>query len=91
MDKIEVSIEASKGEHFGGTLAVHSKKVLQPHPISFRRAFNSKLDNEMLEEEKLRKGIRSAKYKEVGENSGFKEIMLRKTYINLYKFNLRDL
>lgn len=44
----------------------------------------------MLEEEKLRKEIRSTKYEDVVQIIGFKEIMLRKTYANLYEFYFDD-
>lgn len=58
---------------------------LSKYPVHIRRAFSTRLHNEMLA--KLRKGACSKKYEDVGENFGFKEIMLKKTYIRLYKFN----
>lgn len=42
----------------------------------------------MLKEARLRKGACSKKYEDVKvENLGFKDIMLKKTYIKLYVFN----
>lgn len=69
----------------------NSKRAQMKHPIYFRRDFNSKIHNEMLKEDKLRKGTRSTKYEDVGKNSKFEEIMFRKTYINLYKFDYDNL
>jgi len=75
----------------GYAIDVSKDKVLQQSLISFRRVFSTKLHNKMLKEANLRKGTKSTKYKEVGENSGFKYIMLRKTYVNMYKFKFNDL
>lgn len=79
MDRTKMYVKVSKGEHIGGSSTEDSKRVLQPHPITFRKYLSNKLHNEMLEEEKLREGTKSAKYEDVGEIPSFKEIMVRNT------------